>query len=232
MPTPLCILLVDDSPFFLNLERQFLRNTPASLLEAKTVDEALRLARSHRPSLVFMNIDMPEVDGITCCRQFRADPDLQTIPVILIGNRMHAEQQAQAVAAGCSGFLSKPLDRRQFLELGHHLLVSIDRREPRRNCEIPVSFEWRGADRHGLCVDISSGGMFLKIDPAASKGEVLSLRLRLPDSERTIVVLTGRVAWVNMHNDLIKPDYPVGYGLEFIDISEAAGIALRRCFGV
>jgi hypothetical protein len=44
--------------------------------------------------------------------------------------------------------------------------------------------------------------------------------------------LTGRVAWVNMQDDLIKPGYPTGYGLEFIHISEEAGIALRRCFGV
>lgn len=232
MPTPLCILLVDDSPFFLSLERQFLRNTPAALLEAKSAVEALAMARRHRPSLIFMNIDMPDINGLECCRQFRADCELKTIPLILIGDRSHPEQQEQAVAAGCSGFLSKPLDRRQFLEAGHRLLVSIDRREPRRDCNIPVSFEWQGTERHGLCVDISSGGMFLKITPAARKGDVLSLRLRLPDQERTVVTLTGRVAWVNIQDNPIKPDYPSGYGLEFTNISEETGIALRRCFGV
>jgi len=232
MPTPLCILLVDDSAFFLNLERQFLRNTPASLLEAKSAGEALALARSHRPSLVFMDIDMPEVDGLTCCRQFRDDRELQGIPIILIGDRMCPEQQAQATAAGSSGFLTKPLDRRQFLESGHRLLVSIDRRETRLDCGIPVSFEWSGVERHGLCVDISSGGMFLRIDPRASKGDLLPLRLRLPDQERTVVKLTGRIAWVNLPDAPIKPHYPAGYGLEFIDIAEAIGIALRRCFGV
>lgn len=232
MTTPLCILLVDDSPFFLNLERQFLRNTPAALLEARSAGDALTLARNHRPSLVFMNIDMPEIDGLECCRQFRRDQNLQNIPVVLIGDRLRPEHQEKAIAAGGNGFLTKPLDRRQFLEIGHRLLVSIDRREPRRNCSIPVSFEWQGLERHGLCVDISSGGMFLKIDPAARKGEILPLRLRLPDMDRTVVTLTGRIAWVNMQGSLIKPDYPMGYGLEFIHISEEAGIALRRCFGV
>lgn len=232
MSTPLCILLVDDSPFFLNLERQFLRNTPASLLEAKSADEALAVARSHRPSLVFMDVDMPEVDGLTCCRWFREDRELQGIPVVLVGDKSFPDQQAQAMAAGCAGFLTKPLDRRQFLEVGHRLLISIDRREPRLDCDIPVSFEWGGNERHGLCVDISSGGMFLRIDPRAGKGELLPLRLRLPDQERTVVKLTGRVAWVNLPDAPIKPHYPCGYGLEFIDISETAGIALRRCFGV
>ncbi|NJC88703.1 MAG: response regulator [Desulfuromonas sp.] len=232
MPTPLCILLVDDSGFFLTLERQFLRNTPASLLEAKSAAEALELARSHRPSLVFMDIDMPETDGLACCRQFQQDPELQGIPVILIGDKGVPEHQAQAAAAGSAGFLTKPLDRRQFLEVGHRLLVSIDRREPRRGCDIPVTFEWGGAERHGLCVDISSGGMFLKIDPRAGKGDLLPLRVRLPDRERTVIKLTGRIAWVNRPDAPIKPHYPFGYGLEFIEISEEAGIALRRCFGV
>jgi response regulator RpfG family c-di-GMP phosphodiesterase len=57
--------VVDISPFFLSLERQFLRHTPAALLEAKSAGEALALARSHRPSLVSMDIDMPETDGVT-----------------------------------------------------------------------------------------------------------------------------------------------------------------------
>ena len=232
MSTPLCILLVDDSPFFLSLERQFLRHTPAALLEAKGAGEALALARSHRPSLVFMDIDMPGTDGVTCCREFHDDPDLRGIPVVLIGERTHPQQQAEALAAGSAGFLAKPLDRRQFLETGHRLLVSIDRREPRRDSHIPVAFEWHGNERHGLCVDISSGGMFLKVEPLAAKGELLPLRLRLPDAERTVVNLTGRVAWVNVAEAPIKPHYPSGYGVEFVDIPEAVGVVLRRCFGV
>lgn len=232
MTTPHCILLVDDSPFFLSLERQFLRHTPAALYEAKTADEALALARRFRPSLVFMDLDMPQVDGLICCRQFHDDRELHGIPVVLIGDRAHPEQQAAAQAAGCAGYLAKPLDRRQFLEIGHRLLVGIERREPRRGCQIPVSFQWHGVERHGVCIDISSGGMFLKVEPAAVKGELLPLRLRLPDAEKTAVSLTGRVAWANVPGAPIKPDFPSGYGLEFIDIPEAAGIALRRCFGV
>lgn len=232
MSTPLCILLVDDSPFFLSLERQFLRNTPASLLEARTADEALALARSHRPSLVFMDIDMPGTDGLTCCRQFQADRELKAIPVILIGDAAFPEQREQALHAGGAEYLAKPLDRRQFLEVGHRLLVSIDRRESRRDCDIPVSIQWHGAEHHGLCIDISSGGMFLKIEPRAGKGEILQLRLRLPDRERTVVTLTGRVAWANLPVNPIKPAYPVGYGIEFVKISQEAGIVLRRCFGV
>lgn len=232
MSTPLCILLVDDSPFFLNLQRMFLHNTPATILEAHSAAEALELARQYRPSLVFMDIDMPEVDGLACCRQMRKESELQNVPIVLIGDRSTSEDVAAARAAGCSDYLTKPLNRRQYLETGHRWLISIDRRELRRDCQIPVSFAWEGEERHGLCIDISSGGMFLKIEPHAAKGDLLSLNLRLPDLRRTSVTLTGRVAWVNLREAPIKAGYPPGYGVEFVGISVETGVALRRCFGV
>ena len=76
MGSPLCILLVDDAKFFLELEKQFLKNTPATLLTASSGKEALEIAKESRPSLVFMDVDMPEMDGLDCCRQFKADPFL------------------------------------------------------------------------------------------------------------------------------------------------------------
>ena len=230
MSTPLCILLADDSPFFLNLERQFLRHTPATVLEAKNSRETLSLARTYHPSLVFMDIGLQPLDGISCCRQFGGDPELKATPVILIGERGNLEQQKSAAEAGCAGFLTKPLDRRAFLDAGHKLLVGIDRREPRRECSLTVAFEWEQAERFGSCLDISSGGMFLKVDPKAAKGDRLPLRFRLPDGQRTPIELTGRVAWVNTHTGAIKPNLPAGYGIEFVDISEKAAIELRRCF--
>jgi len=58
MGTSLCVLLVDDSKFFLELGKSFLRNTPAAILTAPSAEEALAMARGHRPSLVFMAMDM------------------------------------------------------------------------------------------------------------------------------------------------------------------------------
>ena len=230
MTTPLCILLADDSPFFLTLERQFLRHTPATVLEAKNSGEALSLARAYRPSLVFMNIGLQPLDGISCCRQFGSDQELKTTPVILIGECGKEEQRMAAAEAGCAAFLTKPLDRRAFLDAGHKLLVGIDRREPRRECNVTVAFNWQHAEHFGQCIDISSGGMFLKVDPKATKGDLLPLRFRLPDEQRTSIELIGRVAWVNTHAGAIKPNLPAGYGLEFVDIPEKAAIELRRCF--
>ena len=231
MGTPLCILLVDDSKFFLELERQFLRNTPATILTASSGEEALSLAREHRPSLVFMDMDMPEMNGLDCCRAFKSDPNLQAIPIVLIGDKTSATDERDARAAGVDDYLSKPLDRRYFLGTGHRFLVSIDRREPRQTHQVMVNFICRGRHLQGRCLDVSSGGMFLDCQPTAQKGESLILKFSLPDTQQTPVEIQGRIAWVNSSEEIIKADCPLGYGVEFVDVTDSVGTALRRCFG-
>lgn len=231
MVTPLCILLVDESKFFLELEKQFLRNTPSTTLLATSANEALELARSYRPSLIYMDMQLSQPDGCACCRTLKADADLADIPVILVGDRKNADDEARAMGAGADAYISKPLDRRVFLGVGHSFLVSIDRRESRRQCHIPVEYLCRGLGLQGRCIDISSGGMFLDCHPVAEQGECLLMRFMLPDADRSVVELKGRIAWVNSERQIIKPDYPLGYGIEFVEIAEPTGILLRRCFG-
>jgi len=231
MGTPLCILLVDDSKFFLELEKQFLRNTPATILTTTSGEEALVLAREHRPSLIFVDMDMPEMDGLECCRAIKADAELRQIPIILIGAKDSANDESNALGAGADAYLSKPLDRRLFLGAGHSFLISIDRRETRLDYIIPVDFICRGRSLQGRCVDVSSGGMFLECPPTANKGESLLIKFLLPDDQQTPVEVKGRIAWVNSQEEIIKEGFPLGYGVEFVDISDLIGTVLRRCFG-
>ncbi len=231
MGTPLCILIVDDSKFFIQLEKQFLRNTPATVLTADSAKEALLLAEEHRPSLVFMDVDMPEMNGFDCCRAFKSNPELRKIPIVLIGGEDPAVSETKARACGAEDYLPKPLDRRLFLAAGHRFLVSIDRREPRRDCQIIVDYTCRGRRLMGRCIDISSGGMFLESQPTAQSGESLLLKFCLPDEKKTSVEVKGRIAWVNAKGSIIKEGFPLGYGVEFVDIADSVGTALRRCFG-
>lgn len=231
MGTPLCVLIVDDSKFFLELERQFLRNTPATILTALSGEEALSIAKEYRPSLIFMDMDMPDMIGLDCCRAFKTDRDLQRIPIVLIGDKTSGIDEHDARSAGADDYLSKPLDRRSFLGAGHRFLMSIDRREPRQTCEVMVDFICRGQRLRGRCIDVSSGGMFLDCQPTAQKGERLLLKFSLPDKQQTPVEINGRIAWANSQEETIKEHYPLGYGVEFVDISDSVGTALRRCFG-
>jgi len=232
MGTPLCILIVDDSRFFLELEKQFLRHSPATLIFASSGQEAISLAQEYLPSMVFMDIDMPGMDGFACCRTFKADKLIQDIPIVLVRTQTSKSDEAGARDAGADAYLAKPLDRRKFLQIGHNFLIGIDRREPRRNCRIPVDFTCCGQSYRGRCIDISSGGMFLDCQPDMAAGERLRLRFSLPDGQLTPVEVHGIIAWVNRSDDLIKQDFPLGYGVEFVDITAVVGTALRRCFGV
>lgn len=231
MVTPLCILLVDDSNFFLELEKQFLRNTPSTILLANSGPQALELARKYRPSLVYMDMNMEGMSGQECCRQFREDEDLQGIPVILIGEKNSGISEDEAKQAGASAYITKPLDRRIFLGVGHSFLLSVDRRETRKSSDVTVDYLCRGRQMQGRCIDVSSGGMFLQCQPSAEKGESLLLKFTLPDNDQTAIEIKGKIAWLNTAEVTIKPDYPLGYGVEFVDISEETGAALRRCFG-
>ena len=231
MVTPLCILLVDDSRFFLELEKQFLKNTPSTILVASSASEALELAREYLPSLIYMDIGLDGVSGLDCCRKIRSEDLLKDIPVILIGESDSATDEDDAKTAGASAYISKPLDRRVFLGVGHSFLLSIDRREHRRRCNISVRYLCRGRQFQGRCIDLSSGGMFLSCEPRAAKGETLIMSFSLPDEFRSMVELNGRIAWANSSEEIIKPDYPHGYGVEFVDITEEIAVSLRRCFG-
>lgn len=230
MSSPLCILLVDDSEFFLTLERQFLRNTPAKVITASNAEQALQLARDYRPNIVFLDIDMPGMDGIACCQLMKNDVQVARIPIILIGDKTHPEQKEAARSAPCDAFIEKPLNRREFLHSGHSFLPGIERREPRKTFRLSVLFVCNDSEQMGQCIDISSGGMFLTTLPTGNKGDLLELKFRLPGQGEGQVTIGGRIAWVNIPGQEIKPDYPPGYGVEFIDIPETVGVALRRFF--
>ena len=231
MTTPLCILLVDDSEFFLTLEKQFLKHTPATILTAQSAGQALALAREHQPSLVYMDMDMPGTDGVDCCRQFKADPALCQVPIILIGEKAQPEDRERSEESGADAYLEKPIDRRRFLEVGHSFLFSIDRREPRKNVKVSVKMTCLGHVSIVDGIDLSTGGMFVACETGAGQGEPLLLQFDLPGSESVKVSLKGRVAWVNVAGKGRKPDYPDGYGVEFMDIPENVGVALRRYIG-
>jgi CheY-like chemotaxis protein len=155
-----------------------------------------------------MDIDMPGMGGLACCRAFKADELLVDIPVVLVGAQDSPTYEVDARTAGAVDYLAKPLNRRQFLRIGHDFLVGIDRRETRRNYQIPVDFICRGQSAQGRCIDISSGGMFLDCRSDAATMERLLLRFSLPDKHLTPVEAHGVIAWVNHSDDLIKHDYP------------------------
>lgn len=216
------ILLVDESRFFLTIEKQFLRNIPVTLLEAQSAAKALEICRVEKPQLVFLAHEVAGQTGAECCLQLKADPELRKIPVVMV---CEPGEENLCHLAGCDALIFKPLEKHRFLEVGRSFLAGI--RERRRSCVISVrarttamAFECRG-------LDISSGGVFLDTLVQLSLGTPLHLDLHLarPRESGPRIECSGRVAWINTRENPQKPNHPVGIGIKFDPLStQNAGV--------
>jgi CheY-like chemotaxis protein/phosphoribosyl 1,2-cyclic phosphodiesterase len=104
------VLVVDDESDIVGLLMETLAAEGYRLLPAHNGDEALRLARSERPSLILLDWRMPGKDGLDVCRALRADPDpeLRRVPVVLLTAQTGDENISAGFSAGVTDYLTKP----------------------------------------------------------------------------------------------------------------------------
>jgi CheY-like chemotaxis protein len=111
-------LVVDDDPFIRRLIATTLEDVAEfEIHEAADGMEALEVARRERPSLVFLDIDMPGIDGIDACRQMRADRATSATTIVML-TAAHGEAiEREAAAAGADLYLTKPFSPLDLLRL-------------------------------------------------------------------------------------------------------------------
>jgi len=221
------ILLVDDTKLFLELEKNFLKLSPVHVLTASSGEEALKIARTEHPDLIFMDITMPGMGGIACCATLKADTLLNAIPVIMVSSCGKEEDLEACRRAGCNDFLTKPIDRKLFLDKARSFLDSIDRRDVRVTCEAPVTFSVAGVSHSGVSFDLSNGGIYVSEAMPVAEKSVVSLKLTLPDASATSITAQGVVAWENGPDKRRKMTLPPGFGVEFTAITEADNKAIK-----
>jgi two-component system, cell cycle response regulator DivK len=107
------ILIVEDNPRNLKLVRDVLNHVGYRTLEAATAEDGLALARSERPALVLMDIQLPGMDGVEALGRLRADPATAETRVLALTAFAMKEDRERFLAAGFDGYLEKPLDVRQ-----------------------------------------------------------------------------------------------------------------------
>lgn len=106
------ILIVDDNPANLKLARVVLAGAGYEVHTAADGEEALGMLESLTPALVLMDLQLPGIDGLELARRLRADPARHTIPIVALTAYAMLGDEAQAVAAGCDGYITKPIDTR------------------------------------------------------------------------------------------------------------------------
>jgi CheY-like chemotaxis protein len=108
------VLIVDDNTINLKLASDVLTNEGFVVERAQDAEQAKLVLERLLPDLILMDIAMPGMDGLTLTRVLKSDPRFTRIPVIaLTASAMKGDDQ-RALAAGCAGYIAKPIDTRRF----------------------------------------------------------------------------------------------------------------------
>jgi two-component system cell cycle response regulator DivK len=109
-PEPASILIVDDYEDNRQMMRKLLEMIGYRVLEADNGLDAVRLTQQERPSLVIMDLGLPLLGGIEAAKMIHETPATSEIPIIILSAYDAAVAQDDAIASGCSGYLTKPVD--------------------------------------------------------------------------------------------------------------------------
>lgn len=210
------VFLVDETEFFLGIEKQFLRNSNVKVVTMQNADAAFEMARTQRPALIFIDRGAPDLEGVRICAKFKSTPELRTIPIVLVAEEQNQRERDLCLKAGCDGLLTKPLDRKEFLSMGRRYLPSIERREQRVLCYTTVFFKTPSGSEYGKTVDISAGGLFIETSYVPVMDDRLFLAFNLPNNAETPLELEGRVVWINPHDKPVRSSFPTGFAVEFV----------------
>lgn len=212
------ILLVDDVNLHREKQKGILSSSRVHVLTASDGDEAIAIARKELPDLIVMDSHLPNMDGVTCCREIKTDPLLRHIPVIMLTNAVKSADFDEYRAAGFIDFLPKPIDGKMFFSTIRKYVPAIERRTVR----VPLCTEVRLAGNNGFHVgmtkDVSPKGIYVTTELQPSADEELTVSFVLPGSEAPTEA-RAKVAWCRNMGFDGNPGLKSGFGVEFLEIT-------------
>lgn len=110
------VMIVEDNELNMKLFRDIIEASGYETVRTRNGLEALDLARAHRPDLILMDIQLPEVSGLDVTKWLKADDDLHTIPVIAVTAFAMKGDEERIRQGGCEGYMSKPISVPKFIE--------------------------------------------------------------------------------------------------------------------
>ncbi len=110
------ILIVDDSPTEVHILRSALVKYGHSIVTATSGEEALEVARIERPDLILMDVVMPGMNGFQATRKLSLDPEMKSIPVIVVSNKSQETDRIWGIRQGAKDYLTKPVSETTLIE--------------------------------------------------------------------------------------------------------------------
>jgi two-component system, cell cycle response regulator DivK len=116
------ILLVEDNVVNRRLAEFLLRSEGYQVREAASAHEAFELLSLEKPDLILMDVQLPGLDGLEATKRLKANPATRDIPVVAVTSYAMKGDRESALAAGCCGYITKPIDKTTFVkEVAIHL---------------------------------------------------------------------------------------------------------------
>lgn len=109
------ILIVEDSPTNMLLAVDVLESAGHTTLQASRAEAGIALAKSDQPDLILMDIQLPDMDGMTATRLLKADAATAAIPVIALTASAMKGDRERIMEAGFDGYIEKPIRYKEFL---------------------------------------------------------------------------------------------------------------------
>lgn len=110
------VLIVEDNELNMKLFHDLLEAHGYATLQTKDGMEAMRMAREHRPDLILMDIQLPEVSGLEVTKWLKEDEELKMIPIIAVTAFAMKGDEEKIREGGCEDYIAKPISVVRFLE--------------------------------------------------------------------------------------------------------------------
>lgn len=116
------VLIVEDNELNMKLFHDLLEAHEIGTVQTSSGHDVLDLAREHKPDLILMDIQLPEVSGLEVTKWLKNDEELKTIPVIAITAFAMKGDEQKIREGGCEDYISKPISVTKFMDLVNHYL--------------------------------------------------------------------------------------------------------------
>jgi CheY-like chemotaxis protein len=121
------ILIVDDNPTNMKLVRILLASEGYDVRAASDAEEALNILKEFSPRMILMDIQLPGIDGLELTRRLKSDPATRDITIIGLTAYVMKGDKERILAAGCDGYIPKPIDTRTLPQLVEEYLHLAER---------------------------------------------------------------------------------------------------------
>ncbi len=216
------VLVVEPDPAVRQIIRQALERLEFAVVEAGTGARALSLAEAQPPSLILLDLALPDGDGLEFAQRLREGEKTCRVPIAVLAGQMVVGQRAAMLAKLCAGTIPKPIVAARLDRDLRLLLSQVPRRTPRRfqrySVKIPTLYRCNvpGASAEPAYLPatvrtLSEGGLCLELPDALSLGSVVDLLLKTGEVQ---VPISGKVIYSQLSRDARANDACYLHGVQ------------------